>query len=483
SMRAMSEEIQSTNQTMARLERMMLQTVRRRARRGNHSESSSEGSAESGEDHENRNEFPEDEDVRSRGSNHRGRQRVERPKLTLPTFNGTDPDSWLNRACQYFEINEIPKSERVKYAAYYLDGEANVWWQWLSRVYKKEDKRIRWKNFEKEMIIRFGVSDYHNYNEALSHIKQTGSLREYQKEFERIASRVRDWPEEALVGTFVGGLKTELAAEVRLDKPRTMRAARMRDDHLTALRRANRPEARRPMTFPTNVQRTGSNTSTGNGKDLSTGVKRLSWEEMQRRREKGLCFNCDEKFTPGHRCKERRSFFIECVESEEDEVVGDEVKSAIDLHEEDPEISVHAMAGTQGPKTIKMSAWVRDRRVIVLVDNGSSHNFINSSLSDKLNLQVTKVEPFEVRVANGERLKCSEFYRGVPIKIQGVTLKADLYALPLVGPDVVLGVQWLEGLGPVTTDYRVGTMEFRWSDGMVKLSTGGKEGTKEVSAQ
>ncbi|CAA0816638.1 transducin family protein / WD-40 repeat family protein, partial [Striga hermonthica] len=110
------------------------------------------------------------------------------------------------------------------------------------------------------------------------------------------------------------------------------------------------------------------------------------------------------------------------------------------------EISVHAMAGTQGPKTMKMPVWVRDRRVIVLIDNGSSHNFITSSLSDKLNLHVTKVEPFEVRVANGERLKCSEFYRGVPIKMQGVTLKADLYALPLVGPDVVLGVQWLEEL-------------------------------------
>ncbi|CAA0843118.1 Unknown protein, partial [Striga hermonthica] len=93
-------------------------------------------------------------------------------------------------------------------------------------------------------------------------------------------------------------------------------------------------------------------------------------------------------------------------------------------------------------------------------------------------VETQKRQP-RLRVANGERLKCSEFYRSVPIKMQGVTLKADLYALPLVGPDVVLGVQWLEGLGPVTTDYRVGTMESHWGDGMVKLSTRGKEGTKE----
>ncbi|CAA0805809.1 Eukaryotic aspartyl protease family protein, partial [Striga hermonthica] len=101
------------------------------------------------------------------------------------------------------------------------------------------------------------------------------------------------------------------------------------------------------------------------------------------------------------------------------------------------------------------------RRVVVLVDNGSSHNFIIADLSQKLKLSTTKIELFEVRVANGERLRCIESFRRVPIKFQEVTVKDDLYALPLVGPDVVLGVQWLEGLGKVTTDYRTGIMEFR----------------------
>ena len=32
-------------------------------------------------------------------------------------------------------------------------------------------------------------------------------------------------------------------------------------------------------------------------------MKQLSWDEMQKRRIQGLCFNCDEKFTPGHGCK------------------------------------------------------------------------------------------------------------------------------------------------------------------------------------
>ena len=32
-------------------------------------------------------------------------------------------------------------------------------------------------------------------------------------------------------------------------------------------------------------------------------VKKLTWEEMRWRREKGICFNCDELFTTGHKCR------------------------------------------------------------------------------------------------------------------------------------------------------------------------------------
>ncbi|CAA0837940.1 Unknown protein, partial [Striga hermonthica] len=120
-------------------------------------------------------------------------------------------------------------------------------------------------------------------------------------------------------------------------------------------------------------------------------------------------------------------------------------------------------------ESYKAYSWVKDRRVIVLVDNGSSHNFINTDLSQKMKLPTTKIEPFEVRVANGERLQCTESFRKVPIKFNGVTVKADLYALPLVGPDVFLGVQWLEGLGKVTTDYRTGIMEFNSGGRQVTL--------------
>lgn len=121
-------------------------------------------------------------------------------------------------------MNEISKKDKVRYAAFYLEGEANLWWQWVHRVYRKKSRKICWKEFEKEAMSRFGPSDYTDYDESLAHIKQVGSLREYQKEFEQLANRVHDWPEKALVGAFMGGLRPELAAEVRV-YPRTYREA------------------------------------------------------------------------------------------------------------------------------------------------------------------------------------------------------------------------------------------------------------------
>lgn len=109
---------------------------------------------------------------------------------------------------------------------------------------------------------------------------------------------------------------------------------------------------------------------------------------------------------------------------------------------------------------MRLESWIKGRRVIVLIDSDSTHNFINQEIAKKLNLEPSAMEPFSVRVASGEKLSCKAVYNQIPIQIQGVTLMADLFSLPLGGIDVVLGIQWLESLGQVITDYKAGTMEF-----------------------
>ena len=43
---------------------------------------------------------------------------------------------------------------------------------------------------------------------------------------------------------------------------------------------------------------------------------RLTPQQLEERREKGLCFNCESKYSKGHKCGENKVFYIDCEEEE-----------------------------------------------------------------------------------------------------------------------------------------------------------------------
>ena len=45
----------------------------------------------------------------------------------------------------------------------------------------------------------------------------------------------------------------------------------------------------------------------------TTPIKHLSEAEMQARREKGLCYNCDRECTWGHQCTEQKRYLFDVV--------------------------------------------------------------------------------------------------------------------------------------------------------------------------
>lgn len=63
-------------------------------------------------------------------------------------------------------------------------------------------------------------------------------------------------------------------------------------------------------------------------------------------------------------------------------------------------------------------------------------------------------------VGNGHTLACDTLSQQVPVWIQGHEFTLDLHHLPLCRADLVLGVQWLKLLGPITTNYQTLTMSF-----------------------
>lgn len=64
---------------------------------------------------------------------------------------------------------------------------------------------------------------------------------------------------------------------------------------------------------------------------------------------------------------------------------------------------------------------------------------------------------------------CTSVYSQVPVILDRQTFLIDFYVLPLSGAEVVLGIQWLKTLGPITTDYSTLTMQFQWDGILVSL--------------
>ena len=378
-----------------------------------------------------------------------------RTKIEFPRFAGDDPTEWFNRVAQFFEFQRTPEDQKVSLAAFHMEGEANQWWQWLNRTYKEENRTVTWTMFADELWARFGPTDGEDFDEALSHIKQSGSLRDYQREFEKLGNRVHGWTQKALVGTFMGGLKPEIADGIRMFKPKTLKEAislaRTRDEQLTRQRRFACPiPPNRPATAVTSInQRT------------SIVPKRLGWEEMQKRRAQGLCFNCNERFTPGHKCQGPRLLLIE----DHDEVQDKEEEAEIsDNREDELEVSIHALTGWASPRTMRVAATIKSQPIMVLIDSRSTHNFLSDKVARTLRLPVVPTKSFTVHVANGERLLCQGRFEKVPIDLQGIPFSLTCYSLPLAGLDMVLGIQWLEMLGSVVCNWQYLTMDFNWEN-------------------
>jgi len=72
-------------------------------------------------------------------------------------------------------------------------------------------------------------------------------------------------------------------------------------------------------------------------------------------------------------------------------------------------------------------------------------------------------------VGNGDYLHCSGYCDNVPITIPTHTLNIPFYLLPIQGADAVLGVQWLQTLGPFVADYTIPSMQFQHDGHLITL--------------
>ncbi|XP_068648649.1 uncharacterized protein [Aristolochia californica] len=155
---------------------------------------------------------------------------------------------------------------------------------------------------------------------------------------------------------------------------------------------------------------------------------------MDARKAKGLCFNYDEQFLPGHTCK--RLFSIELLEEDSEELIENEIVEEV---QQEPELSLHAMHGQRTSNTMQVKARLHHLMLLALVDSGSTHNFINEPATQQLGLHIQQQRGLSVSVANGAKIASVGLCANTPFTIEGHSFQVDLLVIPLAGFDLVLG--------------------------------------------
>lgn len=154
----------------------------------------------------------------------------------------------------------------------------------------------------------------------------------------------------------------------------------------------------------------------------------MSESEYQAKRDKGLCFRCDEKFTRGHKCKlkELNVMLTHDCESEEDEIQEAEVGEQVTMQSaevvEDVELSLNSIIGFTSSGTMKIKGSIGKQAVVVLIDCGATHNFIAQRLVDELKLPITVTKNYGVILGLGRAVKGKGVCKAVAIRVADIII-------------------------------------------------------------
>ena len=289
-----------------------------------------------------------------------------------------------------------------------------------------------WDSFKSALMRRLEPAMAYSPYSVLFILKQDGSMQEYRTRFEACAGQLKVHERKYCKTIFLNGLKEEVRAELILH-PIEMLSQMM--DKAELIDSGNKVFFKGvsggsmvggdmgPMrsfgTFPSGrvggankgslgssnvIPGASSATSHSDHKPVGgsnigsarRGFRALSDKEYREKRAKGLCFTCDEKFTPEHVCKNKHYRYMVI---EEDEVITEEGNEV--SHEpkgepkgNDMELDVVTFAGLSTSKSLRLWGWIQGTRVWVLIDTGASHSFISQQLVEDMGLLVTATTTF-----------------------------------------------------------------------------------------
>uniref|UniRef100_A0A453EC58 Reverse transcriptase domain-containing protein n=2 Tax=Aegilops tauschii subsp. strangulata TaxID=200361 RepID=A0A453EC58_AEGTS len=410
------------------------------------------------------------------------------PRFDFPVFDGTNPKAWRLKCEAYFRVCTLSPDTWVSCAAMYFTDGALTWLQSSQAHLHYQD----WGGFAAAICAQFGREEFQNLLRQFNRLKQTSTVAEYAEQFTQIMHHLLahhpSWDPAFFVTQFMEGLQRDIRAAVVLHRPQTLDTvvdlAFLQEEVVDSFRRDDRrhssppslpavgratPRTALPLPLPPpkpgvgvpDARREGRRDNDNNNKSTSNEDKLAALRAY--RRAKGLCFTCGERWSREHRCGPTVQLHVveELIEMLQGQPTEQEQKETAPSEADCCVLSKEALEGAESPTTMRLHGWVQDREVLMLVDSGSSHSFVSSTLAHHLQGVQSARRPLSVRVANGGVLRSDLEISKCEWRSQGVKFATDMKVLPLGCYDVILGIDWLACHSPMRVHWLEKTMDFQ----------------------
>jgi hypothetical protein len=143
------------------------------------------------------------------------------PKIDMRKFDGKDPITWILQMEQFFDLHNVPHTQKVRISSLYLEPNQFVWYRWICSRKSLITRTI----FMEEMISHYEDTRSNAFFIQLINLKQKGSVIKHIENFQRLNLKVTGILDEHFIDVFMGTLKDHIQHKVRLWEPKSLENA------------------------------------------------------------------------------------------------------------------------------------------------------------------------------------------------------------------------------------------------------------------
>nr|GEX99419.1 retrotransposon-related protein [Tanacetum cinerariifolium] len=303
-------------------------------------------------------------------------------KVDFPKFDGEDVISWLYRVNKFFEMDQIgDDAQKIRLVSMHVFGKAL---NWHKQFMGKFGEVVTWGVYETHVKKRF-ESVFEDLVVELKNLKQTISVQVYQDSFEELLNKV-ELNEPYAISLLIGGLKEDIAYDVRMFKPTSLVDVFC----FSKLQEANTSVSKIRHTPVLTTPKSSINVNKGRGivpRIINNVISNKPFKKLTQQ----------------------------------------------ELEEKGQSIYVSSMI-----KDMRVRGYVGKQLLHILVDSGSTHNFLDLSVAKKMGCKMRKMCPLQVSVANEQVMSSMYECKDFQWELQGKIFVADFIILPLGGCKMVL---------------------------------------------